>query len=506
MRRLLTALAAAGALPWLAPAAIIRGMVVENQTGHPLARTLVVASPVAGTSGGAKSARTDLYGSFVFEDLPAGAFLVSAARKGFASVQYGQKQWKSAGLPVILEENQRMQIEIRLPRLGAIAGRVVDENDVGMPDHDVVVYRIAKPPVLVSRATSDDRGIYRVGSLEPGSYVVRTVARMYEEGGYLPTFYRDVSTIDQAHPLEVMLDQQVEDIAVRPTPGRLFKFAGIATVPQMRETVITMTLVSDMGKETTIAETPSGKFQFNPQAPGKYELNLHAVAGGFQYYGYQELEIDRDLTDVHISGTQAPLLRTLLEDSRGGRVDFRQMQMMARRKELSGPDERQKINLTADTVRLPPGRWEFALDPSPALYASGFQTNGNPVLGRADGWNEDMIVSGIAVNTVKFVLSNSPGSVHGSVMLGTQQALGAPVFLESSEMEPARRFKEPYMVRTDTRGQYQFSGLAPGQYRLLATFEYQSPTAAEFDMAHAVAIKIEEARDLQKDLDLFVAR
>ncbi len=76
----------AGALPGFAHAAVIRGMVVENQTGHPLARSVVVASPVAGTPGGAKSMRTDLYGGFVFEDLPAGAFLVSAARKGFASV------------------------------------------------------------------------------------------------------------------------------------------------------------------------------------------------------------------------------------------------------------------------------------------------------------------------------------------------------------------------------------------------------------------------------------
>jgi len=107
---------------------------------------------------------------------------------------------------------------------------------------------------------------------------------------------------------------------------------------------------------------------------------------------------------------------------------------------------------------------------------------------------------------VKFVMSNSPGSVHGAVTLGAQQALGAPVFLESSGIEPGRRIKEPYMVRTDTRGQYQFSGLAPGEYRLVATFEYQSPTAAEFDLGRAVTIKIEEARDLQKDLDLFVAR
>ena len=108
-------LAAASAFLLPADAAVIRGIVVENQTGHPLARTLVVAAPVAGTSGGAKSTRTDLYGGFVFESMPAGAFLISAARKGFATIHYGQKQWKSAGLPVILEENQRMQVGSAFP-------------------------------------------------------------------------------------------------------------------------------------------------------------------------------------------------------------------------------------------------------------------------------------------------------------------------------------------------------------------------------------------------------
>ncbi len=502
MRRFFLVLMAAGA----AHGAVIRGMVVENQTGHPLARTLVVADPVAGTSGGAKSTRTDLYGGFVFEDLPAGAFLISAARKGFAPSQYGQKHWKSAGLPVILEENQRMQIEIRLPRLGAIAGRIVDENDVGLPDHEVVVYRVAKPPLLVAHGTADDRGMYRVAGLEPGAYLVRTTARIYEEGGYLPTFYRDVAPMDQAHTVEVTLDQQVEDISIRPTPGHLFKLGGVATAPTMRDATITLTLVSDMGKEITQADSLTGKFQFNPQAPGKYELNLQAVSGANHYYGYQEFEMDRDLTDIRISGIGAPPLRTMLEDDRGGRVDFRQVQMVARRKELSGPGEQQKIDLSSDTVRLPPGRWEMGLQPSAASYAIRFLTNGNLIPGRADGWNEDLLVSGVGVNTVKFVLSTSPGSLHGTVTLGSQQVLGVPVFLEPSDIEPARRLREVYVARTDTRGQYQFAGLAPGSYRLLATFEYQSPGAAEFDRAGAVTVKVEQARDFQQDLDLFVAR
>lgn len=487
-------------------AATIRGIVVENQTAHPLARTLVVAAPVTGTTGAAQSVRTNQYGAFTFENIPAGAYLVSAARKGFAPIQYGQKQFKSAGLPVILEDNQRMDIEIRLPRLGAVAGKVLDENDVGMADHEVVVYRVAKPPQLVANATTDDRGMYRIGGLEPGTYLVRTAARVFEEESYVPTFFHDVLAVDQARTLDVTLDQQVDDVSVHPAPGRLFQFGGVSSCPQMRDAAITLTLVSDMGKTPVTADAATGKFQFPPQAPGKYELNLVGTGTMIPCYGYQELEVDRDLTDIRISGTQMPLIRSLLDDSRGGRIDPRSVQFVARRKELSGPGPRQKIDLANELIRLLPGRWEFALLPSAAFYPLKFSSNGNAAAGRADGWNEQLVVSASGTQSFRFTLSNAPGGVYGAVTLGSQVAAGAPVFLENSELPPARRIEEMTMVRTDTRGNYQFSGLAPGQYRVLATFEYQKPAAAEFDRAGAVRVQVEETRNVQQDLTLFVER
>lgn len=494
------------ALSAAAQGATIRGIVLENQTAHPLARTLVIAAPVAGTAGASQSVRTNQYGAFTFESLPAGAYIVSAARKGFAPIQYGQKQWKSAGLPVILEENQRMDIEIRLPRLGAIAGRVLDENDVGIADHEVVVYRVTKPPQLVSNVTTDDRGMYRIGGLEPGTYLVRTVARVFEEMSYVPTFFKDVSAVDQARTIDVTLDQQADDVSIHPMPGHLFQFGGVATCPQMRDAAITLTLVSDMGKTPVTAEAANGKFQFPPQAPGKYELNLVGTGTMIPCYGYQELEIDRDLTDVRISGTQMPYLRVQVEDSRGGRIDPRSVQLVQRRKELSGPGPRQKIDAANDLIRLIPGRWEFAVLPSPAFYPLKFSTNAGAATGRVDGWNEQLVVSSAGMQTLKFTLSNAPGAVHGVVTLGSQTAAGAPVFLENTELPPARRIEEMSMVRTDTRGNYQFGGLAPGEYRLLATFEYQSPTAAEFDRAGAVRVQVEETRNVQQDLTLFVER
>src|SRR5262249_39793220 len=110
-----------------AHAALIHGLVVENQTGRPLARCVVTVEPVAGTPGAAQSVRTDGLGAFEFPQLPGGAYLVSAGRRAFATVQYGQKRWQSAGVPVMVEQSGAAALRIRLPRLGAITGALLDE-------------------------------------------------------------------------------------------------------------------------------------------------------------------------------------------------------------------------------------------------------------------------------------------------------------------------------------------------------------------------------------------
>ena len=201
MRKLLLLALAAGALD----AAVLRGVVVENQTGLPLARSLVVVRPVAGTPGVSQSARANIYGAFEFTGLSAGAYLVMVSRRSFFTVQYGQKNWKAVGVPVILEEPQPKVLNVRLPRFGAIAGKLVDEtmSDAGARCHRVPEFTAA---MIAGHATTDDRGIYRIFGLEPGTYLVRSIAKVYEEGGDLPTFYRDVAAVDQARPVDVALD------------------------------------------------------------------------------------------------------------------------------------------------------------------------------------------------------------------------------------------------------------------------------------------------------------
>jgi hypothetical protein len=83
-------------LPLFCPAifcaAVIRGNVVENQTGKPLARALVALRPIQGTLGGPQGLRTDSYGAFAFDSLAAGAYVVRVSKPGFLPTEYGQKR------------------------------------------------------------------------------------------------------------------------------------------------------------------------------------------------------------------------------------------------------------------------------------------------------------------------------------------------------------------------------------------------------------------------------
>ncbi len=486
-------------------AAMLRGMVVEAQTGRPLARALIVVQPVAGGKGATQSIRTNPNGVFEFPPMPAGAYLVTASRRAFAPVQYGQNGWKSSGVPVVLEEARETNLRIALPRFGAITGRIVDENDVGLPEHDVIAYRNTRPPVMVGKAATDDRGVYRIFGLEPGTYMIRSATKMYDDGGYLPTFYKDSNTADGARPVEVVLDQDVPDITMRPTPGRLYTLGGSIYNPGGGRAPVTVTLVSDMGSESVSTYT-NGRYKFSPVAPGKYEL--YAEARGVRTQGamaaFQPIEIDRDQSDTNFPLRPPPEVQFAFEDPKGSPLDSSAVQVLARQKQLSGDSAPEFLSLENNRHTFAPGRWEFSLPPNYAFYVAAFRgPNRETRAGeRADGWNEVLLTQPALV---KFVLSPNPASVHGAVTNAAREPVaGAPVYLEPYDAEARRRLGELRMVRTDIQGQFRFAGLAPGAYRLLSSFEFQMPDAATMDAAGALVIKAEEGADRAHDLPQYV--
>lgn len=478
--------------------ATIRGNVVEHQTGKPLSRVLMKLLPLPGVPATVTTTRTNAYGAFEFANVPAGPWLLSASRKDYVTVQYGQKQWSSAGLPIVLDDAAAVFLNIRMPRFGAIAGRVLDENEVGIPSQQVVAYKNSQPPELIAGGAADEQGRFRIYGLEPGSYLVRSASWQDEAISYVPTFSKEAGAAEEARVVDVSLDQDVDKVDIKPIRGNLFDVAG-TVFPSLPEKV-KLTFATDMGREIT--ET-AGPFKFGAVPPGIYEMYAEGPGGPScdVLAAWQEVDLRKphriDLTVPCMPPTTVGIM-----GKNGQRLDVTQFQILARRVDRAGPGEIQEIAIARRGAMLLPGRWQIMLKTPPGYYVA--QLNESSFASgrrRADGWNDITIVR---PGSIFFVVSSSPGGVHGQVTGAAHEPVaGAPVFLEPIDSSSGKRIGDLHSAIADTRGQYHFYGLAPGQYRIVATFEYQAPDPDAM-LRSAKNITVSDGGDMDLNLDLYV--
>ena len=148
----------------------IAGRVVSND-GRPLTNANVMAQSASGTPS-VKMTRVDAEGSFVFDDLPAGLYLILATAPGYIDESYAR--FDPGELPRHLIGER---LRITMIKGGVITGTVTDSKGqpvVGVPLH-------VSPPSGASSLSSfmggttgetDDRGVYRIFGLAPGQYIV----------------------------------------------------------------------------------------------------------------------------------------------------------------------------------------------------------------------------------------------------------------------------------------------------------------------------------------------
>lgn len=475
-------------------AGLIRGTVVEKRTGYVLSRAIVSIQPV-GPGQAERTVRTNESGRFEFGVGP-GAYVVKVTRRGFMAAQYGQRRWNSAGTVIVVEGEDPITILLQMSRYGAITGMVRDGNEVGIPDQDVGAYTDSQPPRFVSRAKTDDRGIFRIGELDPGRYLVRTLGNVDDDKSYLPTFSRQTLRVEEARPLMVYQDEDTGDGDVRPIAGRLFDLSGSAEVKSQFPVTVTVTLASEMGR--TVSQGPA--FHFSALAPGRYELYAEArESAPFNrvFGGYTELIVERNVTNYALQMTE---LRNTPFTTDGAPTSGT-MKGFARRKDFAGEGASTEFTLRGNAgLMLFPGRWELMVLPPDGYYVSRFSGSPGNNSPRPDGWNE-FLVNGYGRPGI--VVSSGLGGVRGVIKMSGAPAGGAPVFLEGWDPVTRKRDVALRETRADMRGDYSFASLAPGDYRIVATYEYASPDSEAFDATGAQPLHIDGNTSPTVDLELY---
>ena len=468
--------------------ASLGGVVVENASGRTLAGVSLTLRRIEGIGVSSRTLRAGRNGAFEFPPLGEGQYLLMAERRGFLPWRYGQKTWNGAARPFTLGKEERLFLQVKMLRMPAIAGTVLDENDVGIPELEVLAQKLTEPPVTVKRTKTDDRGQYRLGELEPGRYVVRSGAEELEPGfSILPTLSKETTRLEEAIPVDVGAEETAAEVNVRPIAGRLARLDVAVGAPrnsgpwQIR--LVSEALVRSSGGESAT---------FDRLPPGRYEIYVDGKLAGQPACGFQTVDVYQDRQVTVQAGFWTELIVRVMPDA--GQAKLPPFQI--RRRTLAGKEV--PMPLEAGSNRVPAGNWEITLPPNPVGYLI---SPDRPPLEHGTVHVHltliDRLVHRLQVSTNASVLS---GKVVASM---GQAVVGAPVYLEMVDAVSKQRTGELLSTVTGTRGEYRFEGLRPTSYRLLSTFDMVDPEPKFFEMADRKVSEVRLSGAATVDLELY---
>ena len=166
---------------------LVMGVVTNGLSDTPVPGAVVtlgdtgVPAPTRGGPGEpvANKVITDGQGRFVFMELVKGSYSLTASKRGYLDGMVGRRRVNGPGQVVLLGDGERI-VDVKIPiwKSGAISGMITD--DLGEPMVRVPLRALQRTFVAGKRrlaaagaaAKTDDRGVYRLGALAPGEYIV----------------------------------------------------------------------------------------------------------------------------------------------------------------------------------------------------------------------------------------------------------------------------------------------------------------------------------------------
>jgi hypothetical protein len=554
----------------------IEGVVMRAGTNEPLEGVELRISSVTPQPGDGPPPTTDREGRFSAAGLAPGRYLVMAVKSGFAAQFYGSKQTGITGLAGIGTREEDLaaagalinvvpgqvvrNIVIRMTASATVSGRVLGANGEPLVAMQVELLPVTfdasgrRNLIALTQTDTDDRGEYRLFSVEPGRYYIaarwspiaiarqevnselRTIDAADSNGQrYEPAYYPGSADLARASLVEVKAGDSLSsvDVVMRP-PSRQPR-------RQVRGRVI----------DSTTGQAPppnsGSSFSLIPR-DAEYLNSLPAWDPHFMADGTFEL---RDVPEgsywlvvrVTSARSNAGTGRTALVpvDVAGGDIEGLTVSLLpviavSGRATLDGApwtgenSGNFQIRLNANRVGL------FTLNMSPNPSPAFFQSDGSFVIANVNPGEYDLVFSGlpadayvqearygvvdaltqrIAINGASSTLLEVGVSTRSGQLTGIvtdRDRKPAPdveaVLIPEGSLRRPDRYKT---AKTDTNGRFLIRGIAPGNYRVYAwenieRFRYFDEEFIRQFEAIGNSVRIEEGARTTIDLDLIPRR
>ncbi len=479
----------------------ISGRVVHYESGRPIPRVQVVLQPVSAETT-AVATVTGRDGRFLFRQLPSGYYSIRAQHAGYLPATFAETEFTRLPYVFGLMPGEKLEnIVIRLRPAGVISGKVDfgdGEPAVGVPVQFFreYYYRGRHGFQLAGATRTDDRGIYRIYGLPPGRYYIVAAysppdpgpgvreQRQLDENGlpvpeerFVTTFYPSTHRMLEALPVRLRHSEELEHIDITLVRTRVARIRGRVVSAVTGNVVVGADI--RLRQPSPIAEIlvdapaavrarPDGGFEVLGVTPGSYVLIVNANENGVRLTGRQPVTVSG--ADIDMLSVTAEPYRTLrgkvvTDDT----IDFPLSLFRVTLEPASDSVPATSGAVSKDgsfEVEFVPGETYdvFLLDGPPNVYLQSARIGGFDVL--RTGFQAE--TGNLPPMELKF--STRGATVRGEVAASsTKVALGATVVLLP---DPARGRIQYYKVgTTDAYGIFEFRGVAPGHYTLLAWWD-----------------------------------
>jgi hypothetical protein len=494
---------AAQTIPEDPPPAIVEGSVINIQNSRTVPRATVTLLHLKGS--GSKSSRADGSGHFIFKNVEPGIYRLMAERPGFFSDDRNREYQ-----PVfeVAAGDHVKNMPVRLMPAAAVSGAILDEyND---PVQDVEIRLMAAQMRLgqmylrlAAKATTDDRGEYRIPGLHPGKYYVlaeykskalTTLGSIVENVNalqtvtdnrgrpltvempkvpdppytYAPLFYPDTTDFRQAQSLKLnpgdeiaanflLISAPVVSIRGKVTNGMTGQPPKGASVSAFWTTYM------EGDGVPALVSSQDGSFEIRGVAPGSYTVRAGFTEDNQSYAGEQTVEVsDQGAQNVQIAAlpdfVAAGHVTVIGDVQKPKRVLI----------EFAGEGLTPRIRATAN---VPEFKFEAQLRPARRYYAvvrnlrEDYYLKSLAIAGH-ELPPDNVVVSGIR-GDMEIVLSPRGAQIEGALFGAKDEPTRGSILLVPDVAQPG----PPDLYRrtsADSKGKFSLRGVAPGSYRLLA--------------------------------------
>ena len=508
---------------------VITGSVTSSSGDLP-ASTIVYASPL-GANVPPQSAVINSDGAFRIENLEIGVYRVWAGAPGFVADPQNISP-ESRGI-----YHTGDSVTLTLKKGGVITGRVLRSNGTPVVAASVRAFRVrdenGKPTEGVSAFSermTDDRGIYRMYGLLPGTYIVSAGGMTRFFGGYgttaheqdVPT-YAPSATRDTAQEVGVRSgDEATADIQYRGEPGRAISGTVLGMPPVQGGMSYGGTVnLTDVKTRTMLMNAQASSFTdhafvFYGLPDGEYELVAQQFSQTRDARASEPKRIKvqgADITGVNLTVVPLPAItgRVILDSSspadcvKRRATAFQETVVSVRRQKRpakAGAAEEavteavplSSLEQIADDV--PDGKGDFILRnlragtyrvnvqlPGAAWYLRsvtlGAITKGADWKVISDGVSVKQSVSGLTVT-----ISEGAAGIRGrlTVAQGQRFPVRTIVYLVPAEKENSTNLLRYFEARVENDGTFNLRNVVPGDYLIHAR-------AAEGDTPRIISIR-----------------